>query len=462
MRAWEIERHTRDCQIPRQLPSDDKVLWEEQSDNVDKLLDRSVKTYWGSEAPGSLEREVLAVAMIQATENRGRIVPDAGRLLMEGFTAISCDDMVGLHRATHQLFEGCRNAVVDETSDYWHYRLYDTFEEYSSAVSFPDAVAVDMGDGLFDLIYAGWLGQVIGGAYGTCLEGYTTDNIRKAYGPVRRYVRTPNTYNDDITYELALLVAYENHGAATTSKDIAYEWMSRIGFGWSAEEMALRNLRCGIMPPESGRFNNPFCEWIGSQMRGAICGQIWPGNPRKAAEAAFHDGEISHSGNGILGEVFNAVLTSMAFYKGDMRGLLRDAIELIPVDSEYRSVVDFALEQCESHDNWLDAWRPCEKRLERYNWVHAYPNAAIEVIALWFGGDDFTHVLEICGGCGQDVDCVAAQVMTVWCTAHEKDDIPEYWSEPIGDRLDTYMWGMKTLSLCQIAERTCAVARALA
>lgn len=461
MRAWEYERHACDIQIPRQLPSDDEALWENQAENVDKPLNDAVKIYWGSETPGSLACDVLAVAAIQATENQGRIVPNADKLLIDGFTAMSSGDIVEVHRATHALFEACRNAQIDESSDYWNYKLYESYEEYASAVDFPDTVPVDMGDDLFDRVHAGWMAQVIGGAYGTCLEGYTTDGIMKAYGLVDKYVRKPNTYNDDVTYELALLVAYENNGVNTTSHDIAYEWMSRIGFGWSAEDMALRNLRCGIMPPESGRFNNPFCEWIGAQMRGVICGQIWPGNPRKAAEAAFHDAEISHWHNGILGEVFNAVMCSMAFYESDMRVLVRKAAELIPADSQYRSVLDFALEQCEKHTNWLDAWRPCEKRLERYNWVHAYPNAAIEVIALWFGGDDFTHMLEICGGCGQDVDCVAAQVMTVWATARGYEAIPERWIEPLGDRLDTYMRGMKVLSVRQVSQRTCDVARQL-
>ncbi|WP_077598308.1 ADP-ribosylglycohydrolase family protein [Olsenella urininfantis] len=462
MRAWEFERRIRDNQIPRVLANDNEVLWEEQATDVDDRLDAAVKIYWGSQVPGSLAREVLAVAAIQATENLGMKVENADRLLMDGFTAIASDDIVGLHRATHALYEGCRNAKVDPSSDYWKFGLYDSFEDYARAVSIPEPTSLDMGDDLLDRIHAGWMCQIIGGAYGTCVEGYTTDNIRKAYGNVEGYVRKPNTYNDDITYELALLVAYEGKGRETTNHDIAYEWMSRIGFGWSAEDMALRNLRCGIMPPESGRFNNPYREWIGAQMRGAICGQIYPGNPFMAAQAAFHDGEISHCHNGILGEVFNALLCSMAFYERDVRKLVEDAIALIPSDSQYHHVVSLALEQCRANDSWLDAWRPCEKELERYNWVHAYPNAAIEVIALWFGNGDFLRTLEICGGCGQDVDCVAAQVMTVWGTMFGFEAIPSYWVEPFGDRLDTYVRDMKVLSIRRLSERTAAVARSLA
>lgn len=461
MRAWEIEKSSGSCQIPIQFTEDNEALWVEQGTASAKYLDESVRRYWGSRVPGSLFRDTMAVAAIQATENRGRVVKDSDKLLLAGFRAITEQDTVELHRATHRLFEACRDAEIDPASDYWSCRLYDTFEEYAEAAALPAPAAVDLGDDLEDRIFAGWLCQIIGGAYGTCMEGYITDNIMKAYRDLRRYVREPNTYNDDITYELALLCAYEKNGKETGGKDIAYEWLARLDFGWSAEDMALRNLRCGIMPPESGRFNNPWGEWIGAQMRGAILGQLYPGDPGAAARAAWQDGEISHYHNGILGEVFNAVLCSMAFYERDIRRLVRQAVACIPADSQYGGVIRFALDQCRRHTEWMPAWRACESRFERYNWVHSYPNAAIEVIALWFGNGDFTDTLEICGLCGKDADCNAAQVMTVWGTVYGSAAIPPEWAEPFGDSLKTYVRGMENLSIRTLAARTAAVARKL-
>lgn len=462
MRAWELEKLSSQCQVPVQLEDNNEELWLEQGTGQEESLHAAAKIYWGSRVPGSLFRDTMAVAAIQATENRGHIVPRSDELLLAGFRAITENDTVELHRATHRLFEGCRNATIDESSDYWRYTLYDTFDQYAEAVTLPEKRVVDMGDDLADRLYAGWMGQIIGSAYGTCMEGYTTDNILKAYSDLRRYIRKPNTYNDDITYELALLCAYEQHGAATTGRDIAYEWLGRIGFGWSAEDMALRNLRCGLLPPESGRFNNPWGEWIGAQMRGTILGQLYPGDPAAAAKAAWQDGEISHYHNGILGEVFNAVLCAMGFYQQDTRELVEQAAACIPGNSQYGGVLRFALEQCREHSDFLSAWRVCEKKLERYNWVHAYPNAAIEVIALWFGRGDFVDTLEICGICGKDADCNAAQLMTILGTASGSAGIPREWAEPFHDRLDTYVRGMEQLSIRKLAMRTAAVARTLA
>ena len=134
MRAWEIEKLSSQCQIPVQLEDNNEEIWLEQGTAQEESLHAAAKIYWGSRVPGSLFRDTMAVAAIQATENRGRIVERSDELLLAGFRAITENDIVELHRATHQLFEGCRNAVIDESADYWQYRLYDTFDQYLSLI----------------------------------------------------------------------------------------------------------------------------------------------------------------------------------------------------------------------------------------------------------------------------------------------------------------------------------------
>lgn len=69
-------------------------------------------------------------------------------------------------------------------------------------------------------------------------------------------------------------------------------------------------------------------EWIGAQMRGAVCGYLARGNPYVAAKLAWIDGEISHHNNGIIGEVFNAILTSLAFVRNGAREVLEETISM--------------------------------------------------------------------------------------------------------------------------------------
>ena len=156
---------------------------------------------------------------------------------------------------------------------------------------------------------------------------------------MKGYLTQPSVFNDDITYEIAFLTAYAAHGPAVTSQAIAEEWLRQIPMAMTAEGVALRNLRAGILPPESGLRDNYFREWIGAQMRGAICGMLAPCNCREAARLAWIDGCISHTCNGILGEVFSALLVSMAYSGHDMRQILLDTLEMIPADSEYAHIL---------------------------------------------------------------------------------------------------------------------------
>ena len=453
MKAWEKAKEIFQGERPQFLADDNEIFWEEQSSGPEEAQDGLTRVHWHSQVPGSRAHEMICNAAIQATENKGLIVEGGMELIEKGLKAYDDDDIVALHKYEQDVFNACYAAKKDEESPYWKQTFYDSFEDYEKAVNLP-VYDYDPNDA-YDKFYAGWLSQIIGGAYGTCLEGNTGRAIKEFYGgEVTKYVRKPNTYNDDITYELCLLLAYKEKGKDTTALDIAREWTARIPSGWSAEEWALNNLKVGILPPESGRFHNPFNEWIGAQMRGAVCGQLYPGNLKEAARAAWMDASISHDRNGILGEVFNALMASLAFVKNDTREIVKECIELIPADSEYGQVIRFALEQCESHDNYYDAWLPCEKKLERYNWIHAYPNVAAEVVAMYFGENDFVKTLSICGGCGEDVDCNAAQIMTILGTILGSKGIPDYYKAPFGDRLDTYVRGIKVMSIKELAKDT--------
>ena len=462
MKAWQRELKIIQEAKPFHLADDNETFWEEQSDGPELAQDAQARLWWHSQVPGSQAHESIMTAAIQATENKGMIVENSEALIEKGLKAYDENDTLTLNEVSYEVWEACRNAKEDSSSPYWNQTFYDTFEDYEKKVNFPEAKPITMDEAFEEKIYSGWLGQIIGGAYGTCIEGYTSKNLKEFYGTIDKYVRKPNTYNDDITYELALLEAYVAHGKETTAKDISDMWLKHIITGWSAEEMALRNLRCGILPPESGRFNNPFNEWIGAQMRGAILGQLYPGNVKEAARAAWMDASISHNRNGILGEVFNAIMTSMAFVEEDIHKIIEDAVNLMPEDSEYGQVVRFALEQCKNNTNHEEAWAPCEEKYQRYNWIHAYPNAAAEIVALWFGDKEMTKTLSICGACGQDVDCNAAQVMTIVGTMIGRENFDEYWTAPFGEEIDTYVRGMKKLNLKDLVKKTSDVARTLA
>jgi len=460
MKAWERELQIIQNAVPQYLQDDNEVFWEEQNDGPEQAQNLMTKIHYHSQVPGSRAQESICCAAIQATENKGMIVEKGMALYEEGIKAYHDEDYVKMREIEFDIYNACNNAKKDESSPYWNQKFYENFEEYAAVTNFPYK-EVDI-ETKFDCFHGGWLAQIIGGAYGTCIEGYTGKAIKEKYnGELCKYVRKPNTYNDDITYELALLLAYEKNGKNTSSLDIARQWIARIPSGWSAEEWALNNLKSGVMPPYSGKNNNPFNEWIGAQMRGAICGQLYPGNLKEAAKCAWKDACISHDHNGIFGEVFNAMMVSMAFYENDVRKIVKTCVDLMPKDSEYGQVVRFAYEQCLKFENYNDAWLACEKKYQRYNWVHVYPNACAQIVALYYGNGDFNKTISTCGGCGQDVDCNAAQILTVIGTIGGYSNIPNYWKDPIGDELITYVRGLKKMSIKDLAKNTMNVANSL-
>lgn len=458
MKAREIDRNLMLNAKPKVL-SEEEQTWDE-IEMLEKQEDAKIKILWHSNVPGSGAPECLMAAAIRDVENRGLNVERAEALLPEGLKAYENGDMVNLNRITSLIFYELNSAERNEESPYWQYKIYESWDDYLKRASFPEPAAYDLDSEQFRrAVSAGWTAQICGGGIGTAIEGYTTDNIREVFGEIYDYVRKPNTFNDDITFELAFLKAFEKYGSNVSSKDIAEMWIGHIPFGWSAEDAALRNIRYGIYPPLSGSFNNPFREWIGAQMRGAVCGMVAPGNPKEAARLAWIDGVISHHNNGVIGEIFNAVLVSMSFVEKDVRKLLKKTIDTVPEDSEYYSVVKFAFDQCQICSDWESAWAACEKRFERYNWVHAYPNAAAEVVALWYGNGNFDETMHIIAMEGQDVDCNAAQIATALGIISGSAGIGEKWTKPIGDTLYTYVREMREMKISDLAKWTVDCAR---
>lgn len=462
MKAWNMELSWLRQALPPAHAEEQAENWMHYLE-AGSVSDRKLYKDWISFVPGSLAPCHLVVAAVQAMHNRGYDVSAAEALLPEGLAAAEEQDPCALQRVTAKIYSLLNSAPKDEASPYWGYRRYTGWADISAAVSFPPARAVDVTAPEFrERVYAGWLAQLVGGSLGTQLEGYTTENIRKVFGEVRGYTRPPETYNDDITYELAFLEGFAQHGYAITSEQVAQEWLSLIPDGYSAEEMAIRNLRRGLLPPESGVVNNYFVDWIGVQMRTPLHGMLAPGNPELAARLAVLDGVISHSANGLLGGIFNAVLVSLAFVEKDARALLEQTMACIPADSEYHAAMTFAYEQCRKAEHWESAWQACEKHFEEYHWIHAYPNVAAEIVALWFGRGDFEDTAHIIAMAGMDVDCTAGPLLNALAVLLGPGSVPARWAEPIGTEIVTYMRRMNRFTLDELVDKTVnAVRRAI-
>ena len=316
-----------------------------------------------------------------------------------------------------------------------------------------------------DKVYGTWLGKCIGGAFGLPVEGWTHERIAAAYCEMRDYVvKPPETLNDDTGYGILLLHAIEEYGPDFTSEQLGREWVAHLPLEttYTAERAAIENMLRGIMPPESGEVNNPYNWWVGGLMKGEVCGLLAPGRPELAAKLAIRDGVIAHSGEGVYGEIFIAVLVSTAFYETDIHKLLETALAYIPPQSKLTEVVRQTMAWSAQADDWHEPMRKVYETYGRqYHWVHTFPNAAMMVIGLLFGKGDFEESLRITALCGLDADTTTSQVGALMGVIVGEAKIPAKWKEPLDDRLETYVEGFEKLRISEMADKSIKVNQSL-
>ncbi len=381
-KAWVLERELRDNAIPVDRRLHDSHWYE--SGFTPPSGDDLIALFWESHVPGSDAPEITYLSMAQSMDNQGYDVSAAEALIPECLNLHQAKKKDDLRVLTARFLNLLNNAPIIKGHPYHACNHPHTWEEVRA--SLPAAQQKETGaqwkETYEGQIYQGWLGQLAGGSFGTAIEGYTGEQIAKVYGQVRGYITQPETTNDDVVYELFLLDAYERLGNGITPEAIGLEWLRQLSFGWSAEWVALRNLNMGIFPPASGSYLNPYSDWIGAQMRGMVCGMLAPNNPMKAAWLAHLDGQVSHSRNGIYGEMVAAVLTALAFEMHDVRQLVARAADYVPAGSEYAAKLRFIFDTLHESSTQDKALKALNKHFEQYNWIHAYPNIADDLFLI--------------------------------------------------------------------------------
>jgi len=453
--AWQQEKDFRDSAVPvdRRKAA---ASWEHVADfpHGDGLL----RWHWNVRVPGSLAPDIFFMGMVQDWANQGYDVREAEALLPEGIQFEREGRIEELRVLSARIMQILKEAPKIPGHPYHQYEHPASWEEVRAAMP---AAADNLPrpawkDRYNEQIYQGWLGQMAGGSFGTAIEGYTGERIHQVYGEVRGYLIPPETTNDDVVYELLLMDVFERLGRKITSAALADEWVKKLPYGVSAEGTALRNINLGIYPPESGTFLNPYCDWIGAQMRGMICGMLSPADPMEAARLAHVDGVVSHARNGVYGEIYAAVITSLAFGMEDPREIILEGARYVPAGSEYAAQLAFCIETVKTAIDPQTAWKILEKHFERYNWIHAYPNLAADVLALWYGQGDFTESMALLASAGLDVDCNGGLVGNVLGILKP---VPSVWADPLGDLLETYIAGKEKLSIRALAEKTVVLAQ---
>ncbi len=307
-------------------------------------------------------------------------------------------------------------------------------------------------------IYAGWLGKVIGIRLGAPVEGWTAEKIADVYGETWSYPVDYHIFaaDDDSNGPIFFIRALKDsgHGEALTAQDVAeallnyapYEhgffWWG--GYGVSTEHTAYLNLQKGISAPLSGSIvknGSAIAEQIGGQIFIDSWGLVAPGNTDLAAKLAERAASVTHDRNGIYGGIFIAVCISAAFTGCTIREMLDLSLSYIPEDSEYaravRAVRTFY--ENDASGDWRSAFRYVKENFgyDRYpGYCHIIPNAAVIILALLYGEDDFTKTLCIGNMCGWDTDCNVGNLGAIMGVRKGLKGIDyDRWRKPVNDLL---------------------------
>jgi ADP-ribosylglycohydrolase len=405
--------------------------------------DRQIAAFWRMKTDSGVTVHPMR-ASVRAMENLGCDMSQADEHLARADAQYEAGEygslLVTLARIHAVIAERIEDVRADEPPDWEAYRR-----------TLPDPLPATRGTidpaSYADRVKGAWLGKCIGTALGDPVEGWTSEAIRGAHGWVDRYIVDPKTENDDTAYPILVLHTLDEHGPGFTSEQLALEWVEHLPFAYTAEQVALENVKAGLMPPESRWRGNPCGAWVGGQMRGEVHGLIAPMSPAAAAEFAFRDAAISHYCEGLHGEIYAAVLISLAFADLPVDALLRDALAFVPAGSRLTETVEKTIDWCRHYGEWEGVVGAIERELGRYHWIHTLPNIACVIAGLLLGEGDFERTILTTLACGHDTDCSVGQAAALLGALHGAERLPAKWRDPIGSALDTYVIGFERVDI---------------
>ena len=336
---------------------------------------------------------------------------------------------------------------------------------------------------LFSKVLGAWYGRICGCILGKPAEGTKSRELKQFLEdagnyPMTRYIcradikykSTIRTsclademlfapWDDDTNYVVLAQILIEKYGRDFTPKNVMELWVQRqpLPSYYTAEKVALLNFLRGYQPPDSARYQNPYREWIGAQIRGDYFGYINPGEPEKAVEMAWKDASISHIKNGIYGEMFVSAMLACAAVTDHIKDVIYGGLAQIPANSRLYRAITRLIDRYDEGVSREDAFADIHREWDDYDghdWCHTISNALIVVASLLYGGGDFGKSVCMAVETGFDTDCNGATVGSVLGMILGDAGISEEWKAPTHGILDTTIAGAEKSEILTLAKKT--------
>ena len=302
---------------------------------------------------------------------------------------------------------------------------------------------------LLDKIKGGWGGQTIGCTYGGPTEfkysGIIGDDVKIGWNEnsVKWYFdHSPGLY-DDIYMDLTFVEVFQKGGLDAPIESFAKAYANAPYPLWHANKQGRYNILNGIMPPESGYWeNNPHADDIDFQIEADYAGLMSPGMVNAAVHYSDGIGHIMNYGDGWYGGVYVAAMYALAFVSNDMNYVVTEALKTIPKQSKYYKAMASIIKWHKQYPtDWKTTWAlfnneygediGCPDGVFNAFNIDAVVNSGYILIGLLYGNKDFAKTIDISTRCGQDSDCNPASAGGILGTMLGYSNIPEAWRKPL-------------------------------
>ena len=266
-------------------------------------------------------------------------------------------------------------------------------------------------------------------------------------------------WDDDTNYVVMAQMLIKKNGRDFTPEDVIKLWAScqpKTSY-CTAERVAYLNYLRGYHPPVCAVYKNPYREWIGAQIRGDYFGYINPGNPELAAEMAWRDASISHTKNGIYGEMMVAAMIACAAMTDNIMDIIRGGLAQIPATSRLYEAIEKLIEKYESSSSAEEVFayiHSLYNNEDGFDWCHTISNALVVIAGLLCGEGDYGKSICLAVQTGFDTDCNGATVGSIIGMRNGFDGVGEAWTAPVKGKLRTNIFGAEIVDVDALIDKT--------
>lgn len=300
------------------------------------------------------------------------------------------------------------------------------------------------------------IGLAVGDSFGDAARMQAN---RESYGFITDFNAGATWSTDDTEFALLTaktLVACE--GKLTTD-DVVAAWFEDVVVqdefkrGGASEIAAAINLRRGLRPPQSGKFNT-FHMSDGTAMRIPPVGIICAGEPQRAAEMAEIDATISHFGDGVWGAQAVAAAVAVAMVDGSFEEIFAAALSQIPSDSWLYHNMKRAFSIIEeAGGSILNSWMQLHDEIRASTWATTAEAIPAAFACLKLEHSDFKSGLVLAGNFARDADTIGAVAGAILGAKYGLSAIPKHWVEKVRYPSGTCLQFTKGIDIVAMGEQ---------